>query len=238
MVTSEDRAARAVPGRTASPTSPATLGFDENPPPAPAALYRDHGLHLRRVAAHVLGDAATRDGVDEVLQGVFGELVRLLGEERLDGVQNWRAYLTTMIRNAAITHGRVLAEERTRIQPLASDDSLSGDTGDRDDTGEHGDDAQPGAIDTFGARHATGPDPTGEAVLARLVTDPARREAEHRLDGALAALDGRARRIIEGRYRDRMTNQALGDELGITGQRVSQIHDQTLRHLREVSTRR
>jgi RNA polymerase sigma factor (sigma-70 family) len=188
-----------------------------DPAPSPAALYARHGGHLRQVAASKLGDAATRSVVDEIMNEVFAKLVQLLNHGQAEQVKDWRAYLTTMTSNMVIARGKALARARDQRQSL--------------ETAEV--DAQ---------QYRTGvsdADPTADVVVARLVTEPLEQQRAEQVEHALNELDPRSRRIIEGRYHDRMTNSALGAELGISGQRVSQLHDQALRRIyQEVTTRR
>ena len=184
--------------------------------PSVAALYLEHGDHLRRVAAAKLGADATRSEVTEVVQEVFADLARLLGDGQ-PAVDSWRAYLTTMTSNTVVARGRARTRDRTHQQPLDTDE-----------------------VDSQQYRAGIGgADPTADTVVARLVIDPAEQRRDEHVARALGDLDPRSRRIIEGRYRDGLTNRTLGEELGISGQRVSQLHDQALRRIhQEVTTRR
>jgi RNA polymerase sigma factor (sigma-70 family) len=72
-------------------------------------------------------------------------------------------------------------------------------------------------------------DPTGDAVAQRL-DDAAKRR---RVSAALTALPPRLRQIVIQKTAHGRTNADIGRELGLTGQRIGQLHDQAIRQLRE-----
>jgi RNA polymerase sigma factor (sigma-70 family) len=75
-------------------------------------------------------------------------------------------------------------------------------------------------------------DPTGDSVLAQ---DENLEQAElaDRAKVALDALDERSRAIVIAKHARRRTNKEIGEELNLTGQRVSQLHKEALKRLKE-----
>ncbi|WP_410644614.1 sigma-70 family RNA polymerase sigma factor [Amycolatopsis sp. lyj-346] len=75
-------------------------------------------------------------------------------------------------------------------------------------------------------------DPTGDSVLEQ---DEHLEQAERtdRAKTALNALDERSRAIVIAKHAHRRTNKEIGEELNLTGQRVSQLHKDALKQLKE-----
>lgn len=73
------------------------------------------------------------------------------------------------------------------------------------------------------------PDPTGDAAVD--LVQYANRVAL--VSAALNTIDSRSRSIVIGKDGHGRTNRDIGIELGLSGQRVGQLHDQALRQLRE-----
>jgi RNA polymerase primary sigma factor len=134
---------------------------------------------------------------------------------------------------------RRLARERAR-EPVASWEALA-------ERAEVGAEEAEWLIPLLGSPlHLEGSAGEGEAALADLLAD---REAEEALDEVLVAADvervlraadavlsPRERRVLERRYglggREPRTLREVGEELGVTAQRVAQIEEQALRKLR------
>ncbi|GAA3432256.1 hypothetical protein GCM10018954_018590 [Kutzneria kofuensis] len=75
-------------------------------------------------------------------------------------------------------------------------------------------------------------DPTGDSVLQQ---DEYLEQAERadRAKTALDALDERSRAIVIAKHAHHRTNKEIGEELNLTGQRVSQLHKEALKRLKE-----
>jgi len=73
------------------------------------------------------------------------------------------------------------------------------------------------------------PDPTGDTAADRIDRAAKARLAKPILD----ALEPRLRTIVLGKLIDKRTNRELGAELGLTGQRIGQLYDQTMQQLQE-----
>lgn len=78
------------------------------------------------------------------------------------------------------------------------------------------------------------PDPTSQQVVDKLEkADRVRIVRE-----AIQSLDERSQTIVIGKYYSGQNNRELGRRLGLTGQRVGQLHNEALRQLREEVNRR
>ena len=75
-------------------------------------------------------------------------------------------------------------------------------------------------------------DPTGDSAVEHFEHFE-HAERTDRAKAALDALDERSRAIVIGKHAHRRTNKELGDELNLTGQRVSQLHKEALKRLKE-----
>lgn len=75
-------------------------------------------------------------------------------------------------------------------------------------------------------------DPTGDTAADRTDHHERVRRAKAALDG-LDSVDPRLRIIVVGKLVNERTNRDLGQEFGLTGQRVSQLYDKALELLRE-----
>lgn len=170
-----------------------------------AALYGRHYETMCDAALSVLAPNGLAREAEDAVHAVAFNLVRMRQRGRLTPREDWGGYLWKASRNEAL---KIVRDRR-------KSDSLDQHLEDEDGAGEQL------------AERTEGHDPVGEEIEQR--------DRAERLWEAMAqlALDQRSRRIVTGYYFFNMTDAQLGDELGISGQRVGVIRRGVQRKLAE-----
>ncbi len=162
--------------------------------PDVAALYNRHKDAMRASAQKTLAPNSMSSDVDDAVSAVVVNLQNARSRGELHDKDDWEPYLRRSVRNAAL----VIVSTRAKTDSL--DEVLETING----------------IDTFRDR-TEGLDPVAEQVIER---------GEHqdvRAAISRAGLTDKQQHILCAYFTRGMTDEAIGDQLGVTGQAVGRM---------------